>query len=74
MLACGCSPVFVADRNVRTPLADVAGRRCPCCRAPAGKKCAGGAAREMDAKKGSYDAFKYADVCPARLEVQGALL
>jgi hypothetical protein len=44
-LSCGCRPVFVADRNVRTPV-------------PAGKGHAG---------------FKYADVCPARTEVQAAL-
>lgn len=74
MLTCGCTPVFVASSNAETPADDVKARGCPCCKAKPGKKCAGGAARVMPAKKGSYDAFNYMDACPDRLETQGALL
>lgn len=70
---CSCTPVFLTDRHLTTPVGPVVASACSCCGAPAGKKCAGMGAGSEPANK-HHGPFKWADVCPDRLEVQGVMV
>jgi hypothetical protein len=68
---CGCRPVWLTSLSVPVSAEDAVSIDCPCCGAPKGKRCRGGAAGWLPGKLEQGAA--YVDVCPARLEVQAKL-
>lgn len=70
MLTCGCAPKWLSSASAPISAEEAVKLPCPCCGAPAGKRCAGGSAGWLD--DGHTRAF--VDVCPARLETQRSLL
>lgn len=69
-LTCGCAPRWLTSLSVPVTAEEATKEPCPCCGAPAGKRCVGGSAGWLDREKGEA----YVDVCPGRLEVQRSLL
>ena len=71
-LACGCVVVFITDASKVVDFEAVVNQGCRCCGAGERKKCIGAGAGRFEANQ-KRPAFAFADVCPARLEVQQSL-
>jgi hypothetical protein len=76
-MSCTCT---LATRQWLTSISEpttaeaAVGRACPCCGAPAGKRCAGALAGWLPNTPRGAERRAYVFVCRARLEVQEALL
>lgn len=74
---CACGP---GGRRFTTSISEpvsaeaAIAQPCPCCGAPAGKRCVGALAGWLPNTPRGAERRAYVDLCPARLELQGALL
>ena len=77
-LTCGCAPKYLTSASVPVTAEAAVKEPCPCCDAPAGKRCVGGSAGWLEhtgrAGQALGERRAHVDVCPARLEVQRSLL
>lgn len=69
-LECGCAPRWLTSVSEPVTAEQAVEKRCPCCEAPAGRRCVGGVAGWLPDKRGKR---AHVDVCPARIEVQATL-
>jgi hypothetical protein len=69
-IECGCHARWLTSVSQPVSAEQAVAKACPCCGAPAARRCIGGVAGWLPGKQGER---AYVDVCPARLEVQATL-